>query len=71
MPRQRRYFCTKSSDFFTRCGETNPVNFFPGRYSTCKECKRSYDRSVYKVKKMLANEARDPDLFPINFTINF
>jgi hypothetical protein len=67
MPRQRTYLCTKSEDFFTRCGETNPEKFVPGRYSTCKECKKSYDRAVYKVKKMLANEARNLELFPIEF----
>jgi hypothetical protein len=70
MLRQKAYFCTKSKDFFTRCGETDPEKFIPGRYSTCKECKKMYDRSAYKVKKMLENETRDPDLYPIEFTIN-
>lgn len=70
MLRQRAYLCTKTKDFFTRCGETNPEKFIQGRYSTCKDCKKSYDRTVYKVKKMLVNEERDPDLFPIEFTIH-
>lgn len=31
----------------SKCGETNPDNFHPSRFYTCKECMNAYKRARY------------------------
>lgn len=49
MSKPKVYFYTKTKDFIT-CGEANPENFAPGRYSTCKACRNKYVRDYNKEK---------------------
>jgi hypothetical protein len=55
------YFCTKIKNFAT-CGETNPDNFPPGRYSTCKECRNKYVREYNKDKKDEVDEEKSKQI---------
>jgi hypothetical protein len=49
------YYCTKVSDFRT-CGETDPIKFEVGRYSTCKSCRNKIVRERTKERKVLDSE---------------
>lgn len=33
------------------CGENRPEKFIPGRYSTCKECRKKASNEIYNTKK--------------------
>lgn len=37
--------------FRCACGEANPNNFFPGRYSECKRCRRRWQNGASKRNK--------------------
>lgn len=46
----KTYYCDKVRDLKI-CGENNPQNFNPGRYSTCKNCRNAYVRELNKINK--------------------
>jgi hypothetical protein len=47
------YFCSNLLEGLSPsiCGETDPENFHPGRYSRCKKCRNISNRDSYKRAK--------------------
>jgi hypothetical protein len=63
MSKPKVYYCTKTKDFLT-CGESDPANFIPGRYSTCKACRNKYVREHNKEKKASESEEKNKEIDP-------
>ena len=45
MPKE--YFCKQLKELEI-CGENNPDKFEPGRYSTCRECRKNFVKDYNK-----------------------
>lgn len=54
---KKEYYCSKYVKGKI-CGEDNPENFIPGRYSTCKNCRKKSSSEIYLSKKL---ESDKPD----------
>ena len=53
--KNKEYFCNKMIDLKT-CGETDPLKFEKGRYSTCKKCRVKLNSSYVANKKKSEEE---------------
>ena len=55
----KEYYCKQIIDL-EFCGETNPENFDPGRYSSCKSCRKKLNKE--SSKKIRENARREKEM---------
>lgn len=51
----KKYFCDNIIGFGI-CGEEDPNNFYPGRYSKCKKCRMQMSKECLKEKKEMTKD---------------
>jgi hypothetical protein len=59
----KTYFCKTIHDY-EMCGETNPINFEPGRYSACRSCRNKKNKENKEKNFSILTEERNNKIDP-------